>query len=246
MFMTNAVPMPRAFFLGREFHFSRADGSVVCDSLTLVDGGRIQGHRHPDEAAWEHTEKGIVFLDMQGKATTVFDRLEYQDSGWVLHGNYVKGQPGNYWHILTEKHPRERHAALAEAADQLLRALRGAVASKIVSVFLVHNITTWDCLHGVYRCMSESEDFLPFVITIPLNFGKGMFHGEDQTHAALDELGIPHVRFNFSNHWDGLRIIKSLRPDILFRQSPWDVDIPSAYSVKQLSFTKLVYTDSTV
>ena len=117
---------------------------------------------------------------------------------------------------------------------------------KIVSVFLVHHIAAWDALAGIYEAMTASADFSPIVISIPFNFNsarQNIFDGEDDIHRALHAMKVPHLRFNFEDHAQGLAKLKSLQPDILFRQSPWDPDIPAAYSTNALDFTRIVYTD---
>lgn len=117
---------------------------------------------------------------------------------------------------------------------------------KIVSVFLVHHIAAWDALAGIFEAMTASADFSPIAISIPFNFNsarQNIFDGEDDIHRALDAMKVPHLRFNFQDHAQGLAKIKSLQPDILFRQSPWDPDIPAAYSTDALDFTRIVYTD---
>lgn len=117
---------------------------------------------------------------------------------------------------------------------------------KITVVFLVHNVATWDALHGIYEAMAASDDFVPTIITIPWNFEHergNIFDGEEDVHAAFVTMGLPHLRFDFENQRQGLDILKSMRPDLLFRQAPWDRDIPDPYSVEELSFTRLIYTD---
>jgi len=117
---------------------------------------------------------------------------------------------------------------------------------KIISVFLVHHIAAWDALSGIYEAMVSSPDFLPVVISIPFNFNsgrQGIFDGEDDVHRGLAATNVSHLRFNFLDHSQGLAKLKSIQPDILFRQSPWDPDIPPAYATGALDFTRLVYTD---
>jgi hypothetical protein len=125
-------------------------------------------------------------------------------------------------------------------------AAQPARREKIIAVFLVHHIAAWDAVSGIYEAMVDSADFLPIAITIPFNFNsrrQGIFDGEDDVHRGLEAMGVSHLRFNFQNHAEGLAILKSIKPDVLFRQSPWDPDIPAAYATNQLNFTRLVYTD---
>lgn len=88
--------------------------------------------------------------------------------------------------------------------------------------------------------MTESADFSPTVIAVAAStYGSA-------AHVALEKLKIPHLNFNFKqDSREGLDRLRSLQPDILFRQTPHDAetDIPPAFFIKELSFTRIVYTD---
>lgn len=52
-------------------------------------------------------------------------------------------------------------------------------------------------------------------------------------------MGIPHLRLNMPNSYEGLSILKSLRPDVIFRQQPWDCDVMPAFTTRELNFARL-------
>ena len=113
---------------------------------------------------------------------------------------------------------------------------------KIKIIFIVHNIATIDCLVPLIRLMFLHSRFEVVVFSIPKHFpGDNGFNGEDVVHNALEDFGIAHRRLNFKDDFDGLKILKKLKPDIIFRQSPWDADIPEAYSTHNLNFCQLCY-----
>lgn len=109
-------------------------------------------------------------------------------------------------------------------------------------VFLVHHIAVWDALVNVYQAMADAPDFDPIVITLPHCFNKERtFTGETAVHDALQTAGIPHLRFNMANSFEGLDTLKVLEPDIIFRQSPWDADVPPAFATSEINFARLCY-----
>lgn len=112
--------------------------------------------------------------------------------------------------------------------------------NKIKCLFLIHNIESWDSVFSVYNEMLDSEKFNVIVASINRRYpGSSIFKDEDYVHHILTQLGIEHIRFNNDNSYDDLNIIKSLAPDIIFRQSQWDNDIPPGFSTNNLRFSKL-------
>jgi hypothetical protein len=230
----------RDFFSSNTFAFGRLDGTVICDKLELAEGGRVAGHFHPNEASWRIADQNIEFLDANGTPTTIFDRAEIKDGAYFLYGRFGR----DYWHLLTTiPQKAEPPGSTSRPALETLSASREKRGANILAVFLIHHIAAWDALSGIYEAMEKSYDFSPIVISIPHRFGQNTFHGETEVHNALKKEGVRHIRFDLNDHGDGLRILKALAPDMVFRQAPWDRDIPGAYSVRELSFMRLVYTD---
>jgi hypothetical protein len=110
----------------------------------------------------------------------------------------------------------------------------------ITVFFLVHNIEVWSSLHGVYRAMLEDEQFTVIVASCNRKYPSGTsYHDEDVVHEGLQKAGVHHIRFTSEGGWEDLNILKRLRPDVIFRQSQWDNDIPPAFSVENLRFARL-------
>ena len=115
------------------------------------------------------------------------------------------------------------------------------VAQKQVRcVFLVHAIESWDALRGVYLAMIKDERFLPIVISINRHFpGDLGYCHEEITSRELDNLGIPHGRLGMSDQDTAYAILKELAPDVIFRQSQWEIDVPPAFRTEQLDFARI-------
>lgn len=112
--------------------------------------------------------------------------------------------------------------------------------NKIKCLFLIHNIESWDSVFSVYNEMLHCEKFNVIIASINRRYpGSSIFKDEDYVHRILTQLGIEHIRFNNVNSYDDLNIIKSLAPDVIFRQSQWDNDIPPGFSTNNLRFSKL-------
>ena len=63
----------------------------------------------------------------------------------------------------------------------------------------------------------------------------------ESQHIALQSLGIEHLRFEKLNPGEGLDYLKSIYPDVIFRQSPWERDIDEEFSIERLRFSKVCY-----
>jgi len=124
----------------------------------------------------------------------------------------------------------------------LIAARQPSAGRKIKVVFLVHHIEAWDSIADVYQAMLEIKDFEPVIATINRRFpGETNYGFEPVVHERLQEMGVKHIRLGMENAWQGLDIIKAIAPDIIFRQSPWDTDIPPAFHTNELRFARLCY-----
>lgn len=105
-------------------------------------------------------------------------------------------------------------------------------------LFLVHLIGIWDSYHALVAAMADSADFEPIVASIPRQFrGCERLYGEQDVHRGLTVRGVPHLRFA-GDAGDTLRLIKAIGPDLIFRQSQWDADIPAELGTERLSFAR--------
>ena len=115
--------------------------------------------------------------------------------------------------------------------------------SRIKVVFLTFYFEAWDALADVYSRMLADPRFDVTVISIPRRFRKNEpFGAEDKVSAFLSEQGVEHQRFNFDDSLIGLARIKTLAPDYVFINYPWQRNYQPGYRVEQLSeFTKVCY-----
>ena len=110
-------------------------------------------------------------------------------------------------------------------------------------VFLLFYFEAWDSLDAIYRQMAASEDFEPIVVSIPRKLtGDADWHDEEKVSEFLDSQGVPHLRFNFEDSYQGLDKLKELAPDYLFINYPWQRNYQPGYVVENLiTFTRVCY-----
>jgi hypothetical protein len=135
----------------------------------------------------------------------------------------------------------ETGARFAELRDSLhLVARRTTLLRRPTRVlFLVHVLGAWDSYHALVKAMAESEDFDPIVASIPRRFrGSNGLYGEEEVHQGLAARGVAHLRFAPGSHRDTLSLIKAIEPDVVFRQSQWDADVPDELGTERLSFAR--------
>ena len=133
-----------------------------------------------------------------------------------------------------EMAPLEPHIhRIGETADLIARKV--AISGRRVKcLFLINYMQAWDSLADIYQLMRADSDFEVIVATIN---GR---HSEENAHRALVEIGIPHLRLTEESQ-DTLNAIKQIGPDVIFRQHPWDEELPSALKTESLSFARLCY-----
>lgn len=110
-------------------------------------------------------------------------------------------------------------------------------------VFLLFYFEAWDSLDEVYRRMAADPGFDPIVVTIPRKLtGDEDFGDEHKVSAFLEERGIPHERFAYTDDAVGLARLKSLHPDYVFLNYPWQRNYQESYRVESLvTFTRVCY-----
>lgn len=125
----------------------------------------------------------------------------------------------------------------------------GNISQRILSgedkkriVFLIHNVATIDALLPViYEAQRRKHIVLPIAIRNTFDFREDSLEEEKQ-HYGLSKLGIEHLRFEKLKPGEGLKYLKKIRPDVIFRQSPWDNDIDEDYRTHNLAFSRICYT----
>ncbi|WP_304423118.1 CDP-glycerol glycerophosphotransferase family protein [Turicimonas muris] len=129
-----------------------------------------------------------------------------------------------------------------------LEASLGCVAKRIKNsakhkriAFLIHNIAAIDALLPVINEAKRRQHYV-FLIAIRNNFKLGGRNEKESQHLALSEMKLEHLQFETLSPGKGLEYLKALRPDVIFRQSPWDADIDDEFSTEYLRFSKICYT----
>lgn len=121
----------------------------------------------------------------------------------------------------------------------------GTVSTKIMQrpisvLFLLHNIEVWSSLSEVYRLMNNDARFAVQVVSCARRYpNSDIYQNEELVSEILAQLEIPHVRLTSDDSYRDLDIIKRMRPDVILRQSKWDIDIPPAFSTQDLRFARL-------
>lgn len=109
--------------------------------------------------------------------------------------------------------------------------------------FLIHNIATVDCFMPLIRSMESDNYFEVYVASINKKFpGDKDYEGEETVHSELKRLGINHIRLNMPDSMAGNRKLRQARLDVIFRQSPWEIDIEEGYRIPNLDFALQCYT----
>ena len=116
-------------------------------------------------------------------------------------------------------------------------------STPIKVVFLTFYFEAWDALADVHANMVKDPRFDVTVISIPRRFSKDEpFGGEDRVHEFLEARGVDHLRFNFEDSAEGLARLRTLAPDYVFINYPWQRNYQPGYRVDELAeFTKVCY-----
>lgn len=247
-------------FEGKKFYFCRNDGAIFADNLVLRNDHVIQGAKNSNESRWTIDNNHLVFLNSQNQPTTRFHIKIDLKGRLIFLGKFLYQPEYEIRHLLLEKHVLEEFNLQAHLDDlarklnphfdqlsQNVYSISRQVARmersrhKIKVLFLIHNIASWDSLGDVYEEMRKDDQLEVIVATTARSFpGETLFTHEDENHNFFEEKGIPHIRLP-STSPNNLQILKYINPDAIFRQAPWDQDIPKEYSVDSLAFTNLFY-----
>jgi hypothetical protein len=136
---------------------------------------------------------------------------------------------------LGEEHLMLLKTQIGSSTDTLNLIARGQHdVQRIKCLLLINYMQAWDSLADIYQLMREDRAFDVIVATVN---GR---HSEKLAHEALDAIGVVHLRLNRESA-ETLRIIKAIGPQIIFRQHPWDSELPDGLRADSLSFAKLCY-----
>jgi hypothetical protein len=121
-------------------------------------------------------------------------------------------------------------------------ASRAGVGAPIRVLFLIHHATAWPAVRDIVDEMRQAEDFEPVIMSLPHQFPVlNRLGGEDEVHAMLQAQGYAHIRLRDDDAGNALEYVKQLAPAVIFRQAPWDADLPATLSAKHLGFARLCY-----
>ena len=113
---------------------------------------------------------------------------------------------------------------------------------KIRVVFLLHNVAAVDTLLPVMRSMAQDDRYEVIPAAVDRRFpGDADFHGGDEVELYFKNQKVPVLRLYAYPDDEAVLMLRTLQPDVVFRQAPWEPDIKPIYSVTQLLFTRLVY-----
>lgn len=130
---------------------------------------------------------------------------------------------------------------------ELKRQVKVLKNEKINIVFVCHRAHIWDALKGIYEACIEDGAFDVTIVTIPNKKQlpkKGLFHEEYVSEGASEYFKEYTCRviegYDYENKkWFDL---KSLQPDYLFFQTPYDICRPPEYQSSAVSmYTKICY-----
>lgn len=123
-----------------------------------------------------------------------------------------------------------------------LRQPRDLARGPIRVAFLIHHAAAWSSLRGIVDAMQADPGFEPLIVSLPHRFPMlGQMGGEAEVHQMLVEQGYPHARVLDAEAEQALERVKQLNPQVVFRQAPWDADVPTCLQAQHLSFAKLCY-----
>lgn len=109
---------------------------------------------------------------------------------------------------------------------------------KIKIAFIVFSPQSWNSLKTVYLAASRNRNVITHVIVLPCDSIGPM--GEVISSYAYFVQECPEAMEAYKN--GKLLDLKEIKPDIVFRQSPYDNSYPKEYSYNQLSrYTKVCY-----
>jgi hypothetical protein len=128
--------------------------------------------------------------------------------------------------------------ALAAAAVKRAGRTRKRVA------FLIHSPETFSTLEPVVQELQRrTERFELLFFALPRSYtgaAGGPYKGMESTFLFLDQKGLAPIALAGKN-LDDLEVLIRLCPDFIFRQAPWENDIPAVFNSQMLSFAQLCY-----
>lgn len=110
----------------------------------------------------------------------------------------------------------------------------------IRAVFLIHNVESWYTMQPIYERMLEDSEFEPILIAVPRNYNSHDGTFEDKAKEFLENKYGNVISFDDYNSIPD-DIMYTINPDIIFRQSPWEIDIPEVFRTENIKQFKICY-----
>lgn len=149
--------------------------------------------------------------------------------------------------LKREVHARQTGARLAEAGKEIDRRLAEKIkkGEKINAVFVCHRPAVWGALRSVYEALAADDRFNVIIVAIPNKKqlpGLGLNHEQYESEGAeafWKEYGCVNGYDYETGEWLDL---KSLAPDYLFFQQPYNITRCAAYRSEVVSaYAKIGY-----
>ncbi|MCM0583058.1 hypothetical protein H9L19_07515 [Weissella diestrammenae] len=244
-----------AFLTEHYFAFGQRGHNPYTRSLHLNEDGRIHFGVNEDsrnEYYWRLNDRELLFLNDEQEVTT----------SYTLPNSLQEPMIGNF--ILDDVIEHElRPVSLVTATDELTAKQTAFVKSRFFELkqsvtdasrrsmsvthhrlirvgFILNAVETLDASIPLIRALQNDERFEVKVVTL-----NRIFRGQEQAETRqlletkLTHLEIPFVRTEGSNSYDVAARLKDWAPEFIFRQSEWDQDFPSEFSIRQLYWTRV-------
>ena len=108
---------------------------------------------------------------------------------------------------------------------------------RIRVLFIVNNVSTWPAASLLYKTF-RLHPFCDVVVASAESYQSN--DTESDTYRKLTMSGISALRLN-SDSESNLSTLRDLKPNLIIRQSPWDLDYPEELRTPALSFARLGY-----
>lgn len=116
-----------------------------------------------------------------------------------------------------------------------------ADSKKIHVLFIIQFPEMWNTVKTVYKAFCDDDHYEATVVTVPktkvVNTRKGGFCDNNEASVFCDKENIPYIELYKDEKWCD---IKSVKPDIIFIQRPYDDQMPKYLSMHMLSINSLV------
>lgn len=134
-----------------------------------------------------------------------------------------------------------RNKLVKENLNCIMLSLNRKHSQKIIrTVFLIHNVESWYTIQPIYENMLNEREFEPILVAVPRNYNSHDGTFEDKASKYLKYKYSKVITFDDYNSIPD-DIIYTLNPDVIFRQSPWEDDIPKQFRTENIKQFKICY-----